>query len=164
MAYGRTSLPNNAVYPTRVSADGSPEYKAGGITIDWSLVSAVSGADVTLTDGSIIKIGQKYLRYGQVMTKVTASGLFGPYDPDLTQGSELLVRGNCFILDQTILQYPSGASTLGPSIDQCGEAIEGGKVWIDRILNTGTSTHTKAGGPTLAEVLAVFPNIYPVRD
>lgn len=162
--YGRSALANNSVFPTRVSADGKPEYKAGGITIDWSLVVAVT-VDTTLADGSIIKTGNKFLRYGQVMTKITTSGKFGPYDPALTQGSELLVRGNCFILDETVLQYPAGlGGALTPANDQYGSAIEGGKVFIDRIIQSGTATHTLALGPTLAELLAAFPAILIVRD
>jgi hypothetical protein len=46
-----------------VSADGYPEYKEGGVTIDWGAVAA-AGADVTLPDGTKIKTGEKYLRYG----------------------------------------------------------------------------------------------------
>lgn len=161
--YGRTALPNNAIFPTRVSADGSPEYKAGGITIDWSIVTAASG-DQTLADGSIVKDGQKFLRYGQVMTKITTSGKFGPYDPAVTEGRELLVRGNCFILDETVLQYPAGSSLLSPANDQYGSAIEGGKVFLDRIIQSGVASHTLAAGPTKAELLAAFPGIFLVLD
>jgi hypothetical protein len=64
---GRNLLTTSTVQPVRVSADGSPLYKAGGVTIDWTTVVAVAGADVTLPDGDVIRIGQKYLRYGQVL-------------------------------------------------------------------------------------------------
>ena len=56
--------------PTRLSYNGRPDWIAGGISIDWSTVAAVSGADVTLPDGEKIPIGQKYLRYGQVMAMI----------------------------------------------------------------------------------------------
>lgn len=161
--YGRTSLPSNSVFPTRVSADGNPTYKAGGITLDWSLVTAASG-NVTLGDGSVILDGQKYLRYGQILTRITASGKYGPYDADLTQGSELLVRGRCFILDQTILQYPSGSSLLSAVNDQIGGVFDGGSVWFARILQSGVATHTKIAGPTKAEFLAAFPLVQIVMD
>lgn len=55
---------------TRLSYNGRPTWLAGGITIDWSTVSAVSGSDVTLPDGEKIRIGEKYLRYGQVMAMI----------------------------------------------------------------------------------------------
>src|SRR5690242_6738712 len=72
--FGRTQLPTNTVQPTRVSADGEPRYKAGGITIDWTnTVTAVASNDAVLPDGSIVKVGQKYLRYGQILCKITSS-------------------------------------------------------------------------------------------
>jgi hypothetical protein len=54
----------------KVSADGRPEAKIGGVTIDWSTVVAVSGSDVTLIDGVLVAVGEKYLRYGQVITRI----------------------------------------------------------------------------------------------
>ena len=39
--YGRSSLTNNNVFPTRVSCDGSPSLKTAGVTIDWTTVTAV---------------------------------------------------------------------------------------------------------------------------
>jgi hypothetical protein len=269
MAYGRTTLTNNSVFPTRVSADGSPQYKSGGGTVDWTTVSSL-GSDTTDPDGSIVRSGLKRLRYGQVMTKITGDtntatisgtptggtftltvtnpygdaqttgtiaynaaasavqtaltalsnvgsgnatatgsaggpytitfasilgtmsvalgtnsltggtsptvtigasiasgntrGYFGPYDPNATDGRQNLNRGDCFILDETILQYSTGASTLGPSNDQIGSLIDGGDVFIDRVLHAGTGTHTLAAGPTLAEVLAAFPLLKITRN
>jgi hypothetical protein len=263
--YGRTLLTNNSVFPTRVSSDGRPNCKSGGATIDWANVTAVSGSDVTLPDGSVIKVGQKYLRYGQVLCKETTgetqtltgtatsgnftlslvrpdtgapvttgniafnasaatvlaaiqavmgpgqavsasggalgtnpvvvtfgtdvqtmtvnagtlaggtvtnaattntgtTGYFGPYDPSASDGRQNLNRGDCFILDETVLQYSGGSSALGPANDQVGSLIDGGDVFIDRVLHSGTATHTLAAGPTLAELLAAFPRISPVRD
>jgi hypothetical protein len=71
MPYGRTLLTTNTVNATRVSADGRPCYKSGGITLDLTTVPAASGSDVTLPDGSTIKANNQYLRYGQIMTKIT---------------------------------------------------------------------------------------------
>jgi hypothetical protein len=53
-----------------VSADGRPEKKVGGVTFDWSTVTAVSGSAVTLLDGTVVAVGEKYIRYGQVITKI----------------------------------------------------------------------------------------------
>jgi hypothetical protein len=71
MPYGRTLLTTNTVNATRVSADGRPCYKSGGITLDLTTVPAASGSDVTLPDGSTIKANNQYLRYGQILTKIT---------------------------------------------------------------------------------------------
>lgn len=69
--FGRTLVSGVAGFDAILSADGRPDYKAGGVTIDWSTVTAVSGSDVTLNDGTVVKIGNKYLRYGQVLCKIT---------------------------------------------------------------------------------------------
>src|SRR5207253_698174 len=71
LPYGRTLLTATSPFPTRVSADGSPKFKAGGITLDLTTIPTAPVADVTLPDGSIIKAGTAYLRYGQILTKNT---------------------------------------------------------------------------------------------
>lgn len=161
--FGRTTLAQNSVFPTRVSADGNPTYKAGGITIDWTLITAASG-DQTLGDGSVVKDGQKYLRYGQVVCRVTSNGKYAPYDPSGTTGQATLTLGRCFILDQTLLQYGAGSTLLSPANDIVGGCIEGGAVWLSRILQSGVATHTLAAGPTYAELVAAFPLLQIVRD
>lgn len=70
--YGRQLLGTSQVYDTRVSYDGSPRYKGGGITLDTATLAAAPGSDTTLPDGSVIKAGQQYLRFGQILCKITA--------------------------------------------------------------------------------------------
>lgn len=161
--YGRSSLTNNNIFPTRVSTDGSPSYKTAGVTIDWTTVTAVN-ADTTLGDGSIVRNGQKFLRYGQILTMITASKQYGPYDPNATDGRQTLTRGECFILDETVLQYSSGSPLLGATNDQTGSLLDGGPVWLARILQSGVASASLAAGPTLANLLTAFPSIKLVRD
>jgi hypothetical protein len=52
-----------------LSADGRPEYKVGGITIDWAAVAAVGADTVIPIEGTTILNGKKYLRYGQVLAR-----------------------------------------------------------------------------------------------
>lgn len=262
--FGQTTLSPNSVVPTRVSADNNPLYKPGGITIDWSSITAV-GADTTLTDGTVIRSGQKFIRYGQVLTKNTtgtvqtltgtatggtftmslvrpdngatvttaalsatataaqiltalqavlapsqivstsggalgtatvpitfgatfpaltinggaltggtvtvaqttvgaSAGLFGPYDPAASDGRQTLTRGECYIADETILQYDSGTAMISAQNDQTGRVIEGGLVFLDRIIQSGTVTGTLALGPTKANLLAAFPMLRIVEN
>lgn len=161
--YGRTVLSQNTVFPTRVSADGKPAYKAGGITIDWSLIIAASG-DQTFTDGSVIKDGQKFLRYGQVLCRVNSNGKYAPYDPAGTTGQEVLTNGRAFILDMTVTQYDTGSAGFSAVNDQIGEAIDGGPVWLARIIQSGGGSHSLSAGPTLAELITAFPRLQLVRD
>src|SRR4051812_14465566 len=68
--FGRQVLGVASGRPISVSADGAPEYKMGGITLDWSLVAA-AGADTTFPDGTTVLAGQKALQCGQILTRVT---------------------------------------------------------------------------------------------
>src|SRR4051812_34224319 len=70
--FGRQPLAGSSPGFTRVSSDGSPLVKTAGVSLDWATVAAVASNDVTLNDGSVIKVGAKYLRYGQVITKITS--------------------------------------------------------------------------------------------
>lgn len=99
--YGRTNLSPVAGIPVQVSADGQPDWKAIGITLDWSLIAAVSGSDVTIeSEGTVIKVGKKYLRYGQVLCKVTqaeVSTVDFSGDDDPTGGDvDLNIAGTTF--------------------------------------------------------------------
>lgn len=141
----------------QVSADGKPEMKTAGVSIDWSTVTAVSGSDVTYLDGVVVKVGEKALRYGQVLNIITASGKYGPYDPAASDGREVVpVNGTSFIVNETIRE-DEVASDHPP-------VLEGGKVFLNRIIQSGVATHTLAAGPTLAELLAAFPRLRLVRD
>lgn len=162
--FGRNLLTTDVVAPTRVSADGEPEYKVGGLTIDWTTVVAVSGSDAALTDGSIIRIGTKFLRYGQVMVKITASGKYGPYDPAAGDGRQTLARGSAYIMDETVLEFSAGIGAISTRNDQFGSAIEGGAMFIDRILQSGVAAASLALGPTLANLEALFPRARWVRN
>lgn len=73
MGIGRTAnAARSTGHPLRLSFDGHPEWKAGGITIAWSTVAAV-GSDTTLKDGYVVKSGEKYIRYGQPLLQITTS-------------------------------------------------------------------------------------------
>lgn len=164
MPYGPQTISANKIFPTRVSADGEPLYKAGGFTLDFTTV-AVLAVTANYPDGSqVIADGaQKVLRYGQVLTKITASGKFGPYDPGAADGRQLFARGDIVILDSTLLMIPAGGS-FPTENDIQGQGIEGGAVYIDRVLQSGVAAHTLALGPTLAEIVANFPLLQLVRN
>jgi len=60
------------------------QFKVGGITIDWSLFAA-AGSDATLPDQTPIKTGDKYIRFGQVLCRVSQSEV---QTIDLSPGSD----------------------------------------------------------------------------
>jgi hypothetical protein len=263
MPFGRNVLATNTLLNTRVTADGSPVFKVGGATLDLTTIPAASGSDVTLPDGSIIKANNQFLRYGQILCKITtgssqtltgtatsgnftvtllrpdtqqnvttgniafnasaatvlaaiqavmgpnqvasssggplgtgavtvvfnvfvpimvvnagtlaggtvlpavtvagtASGKYGPHDPAATDGRQTLSRGDCYILDETFLVTPGGTQ-LPAANEITGGLIEGGRIWIDRVIQSGTATASLALGPTLANFLAAFPRVSLVK-
>lgn len=154
--YGRQLLTPTG-RTVQVFADmNDADFKVGGVTIDWATVTA-AGADGDLPDDTPVKTGMKYLRYGQILTRVTASGKFGPYDPAAADGRQTLKRGDCFILNETVLQngYISALNAKATDHPQVGD---GGLVWKDRILMT-TGAASLAAGPTVANFETAFPDV-----
>jgi len=149
MGYGRQVL-GTVGSGVELSVDGKPLAKTGGITLDWSAFAAVSGSDVTLPDGVVVKVGEKYAKTGQVVCKITSSGKYGPFDPAATStGRESLVQGSCFMLNR-----PAFANEPA---DEHPEAVYGGKLWLDRVVQVGTGTASLAAGPTLSALRTAFP-------
>jgi hypothetical protein len=140
----------------QVSADGRPEAKTVGVTIDWSTVGAVAGSDVVLLDGVTVKVGEKYLRYGQVITVITASGKYGPYDPGAADGRQTLTRDKCFILNTTMKEDDLASDHP--------EAIDGGECFQARIVQSGVAAASLALGPTLANLQTAFPRLSLVTE
>lgn len=157
MTYGRQTIGNASGYPVRVSADGSPEYKPGGVTIDWATVDAATD-DTTLGDGIEVPSGAQYLEYGQILVKIDATGLFGPYDSGASDGREDLERGTAYILDESVVRYGAmGVAGLSGPIDHPA-VFEGGLVWRARLKIGG------AGQPSVADFEAAFPRIRYAQD
>jgi hypothetical protein len=153
--FGQTTITTIGRSP-KVSADGAPECKHGGISIDWALVAAVAGADVTLNDNVVIKIGEKYLRYGQVVCRVTATGLYAPHDPAAANGQEILAQGRTFVLNETVKENDRAS-------DHGGVAIYGGLVFKARLLATAGAA-SLAAGPTYTALLAALPRLQLADD
>jgi hypothetical protein len=85
--YGRQLL-DTVGRSVQVTADGRPEMKPGGVTVDWNnTVAAVAGSDVTYEDGVVVRVGEKGLRYGQVLTKITLQPAQTVADTGATAGT-----------------------------------------------------------------------------
>jgi hypothetical protein len=68
-SYGRQVLTTTGI-PVMVLANlEDADWKPGGITIDWSTVTAVS-ADTTLADGTVIPNGQKGIEFGTILCDI----------------------------------------------------------------------------------------------
>lgn len=143
--------------PIQVTADGSPEWKVGGVTIDWATVTAEVSAR-TLSDGTVIPAGQKGLELGTVLARITASGRYGPYNSAASDGRQTLTRGQCFVLNESVLELGADGTGSGPSDHPA--VFEGGRVWRARLQLDGANP-TSIGGnePTTAAFSTAFPRI-----
>lgn len=129
-----------------------------GVTLDWATVTAVASTPKTLKDGTVVPVGSKCLDMGQVMTKITASGKYGPYDSAASDGRQTLTQGDTYILNRPIVENPVvGIGTQDSN--HAGEYLIGGTVWLARIIQVGTGTASLAAGPTLATLKAAMPRI-----
>lgn len=136
-------------------------WKVGAITLDWSKVVAVV-ADTTLTGGTTIKAGQKYIPMGTVLLKELAGaanpGYYAPYNSADTFGLGTMDAtriGEVFLVNEDIAENPpmgliGGAATAHPP------GLDGGTVWKAR-LQVGS-----AGQPTWAMFFAALPNVVPI--
>ncbi len=139
--FGRT-VEESTGRPVQVSADGRPDWKVGGVTIDWSAIDAVSGSPETLDDDTVVAVGDKFIRYGTIVTRDDSSGKYAPTDAP--------IRGESFILNETVVMSELGSNH--PPV------IEGGQVWAARLNVDGV------GQPTLEEVLVAFPRLQLVTE
>jgi len=147
--YGRQVLTQTG-QPVQVAADSRPEWKTGGITLDWTTIAAVT-SDTTLADGTIIKNGQKGLQFGTILTQITATGLYGPAITTATDGRQTLGRTTTVILNESLLQ--SGFDQLVAVASDHPGVLTGGRVWKARIQAGGTNQ------PTFAQLEAAMPRL-----
>lgn len=160
--YGRQILGSTGL-PLQVSADGSPDWKSGGATIDWSTVPA-AGSDTTFASGLVLPSGQKGLPAGTVLCQITSGGKYGPAATAAggataaADGRQTIAFGACGILNEDLLlNGPIGSGYGAKATDHTG-LIEGGLVWPLR-LQVGA-----AGQPTLAQLVAALPRLRLVQS
>lgn len=109
--------------------------------------SALSGAGV-----------QPFTAFG---VSATEGGMIGPYDPSASDGRQTLAIGSVGILNETIVQGGLfGITTFNTT--QTG-LLEGGHVYLPRVIQAGTGSASLAAGPTLASLLAVMPRLTPFQ-
>jgi hypothetical protein len=168
--YGQTLL-GTFGSSIELSADGRPEMKHIGITVDWATVAAV-GADTTLLEGVFIPSGQKYLRYGQVLTLIgvgevqTVTFTGGPTSGAATVtlpagGGEIAQATAPIAFNATAADFMAALAALyrigpnGATVARTGAGTAGDPYVYTVTFNrragdvpTMTATHTFAGGTT----------------
>lgn len=137
----------NALAKTNVGA-----VTSAGTTVAVSRQGAPD-ASVTLTDGTIVEAGKKYIPAGTVLSEITASGKFGPADTAQSDGRQMVdasMRGKSFVLNRDIFMDDLGSA-------HNAELFDAGQAYESRLKIGGT------GQPTRANFTAMFPGVGLVR-
>lgn len=134
MTYGRKTLGSTGL-PIMVSADGSPEWKPGGITLDWSTVTA-EASDRTLADGTVVKTGYKGLEYGTILCAMTVPEV-QTVSIDATGGT-FTATGNSNTT--AALAYNASAATVQAAIQGLGGSYA--NATVTKVQNRITLTET----------------------
>jgi hypothetical protein len=122
-----------------------------------TLPASLGNANFIANGTTLVGAGQP--PYAAFSVFATEGGMVGPYDPNATDGRQNLVAGSVGILNETIVQGGLfGITTINTT--QTGW-IEGGHVYMQRVIQAGTGSASLAAGPTLASLLAVLPRITP---
>lgn len=175
--FGRELL-DNVGGSIQLTADGRPEFKAGGITFDWEKVDAVTGTDVTYEDGVLVRVGEKAVRYGQVVTLIgeaevqTATWTGGPtagsaivtlpadgaFPAESTTGIAFNATAAAFqaALEALSRIGPNGASVARAGAGSAGDPYVYTITFARRLGNVPqlTATHTFTGGTTPTATMA----------
>jgi hypothetical protein len=117
----------------------SQYFKVGGVTLDWSTFTAVSGSDLTLPDENVVKVGRKYCRYGQLVTRI---GLAEVQTLTLTGGPTA---------GSAIIQVPDGgegkpAQTFTVAFNASAAAVQASMRALTRIGANGVGVTRSGAG------------------
>jgi hypothetical protein len=148
-SYGRQILAQTGT-GIQVSYDGDPEWKSGGITINWSTVIPAA-ADTDLGDGNIVKAGHRGLKYGTVLVR-ESTGYYAPWtatEVATTTTGATIVGATVFPLTSAANIFP-GDSLL---IDTAGQAetLEVLSVNGLNVTTTTAATKTHASGVAVSK-------------
>lgn len=97
---------------------GNGDFKHGGVTVDWATVPA-AGADTTLPDGVFVASGEKYLRYGQVLTMAAGAEVQVLTIANATGGTfdvTIPAHGNQFAQTATGIAYNATAADVANAL------------------------------------------------
>ena len=130
--YGRQTLGSTGTV-VEVAADGFPEWKPGGVTIDWSTITAVSGSDATFDDGTVVPVGAKGIPFGTILAQITTAEVQTATITGTPTGGSFTLSGNGGTTPA--LAYNAASSAVQTAVRALGGAYAG-------VAVTGS-----AGGP-----------------
>lgn len=120
--YGRQVLATTGI-PVMALADLSDvEWKAGGVTIDWSLITAVS-SDTTLADGTVIPNGQKGIEFGTILCATEVQEVQTVTVTGSPTGGTYKLAGNSAVT--ATIAYNASAATFQSALRALGGSFAG---------------------------------------
>lgn len=135
--------------PVTLTVNGTSLVATNTHVLTATQTGVVEG-EATLLDGTVVAVGDKYIELGTLMTKITATGKFGPANTTASDGREIVtnaVRGNCFILDRPMVKSIHD--------DVTGNLYDAGIAFFDRLQLGAAYT----GAPTEANLEAMLPSV-----
>ena len=145
----------------------SPVTVTGTVGSSYALAFTPEVGEATVTAAGTFAGGTSPAATGTTTMDTVNAGRFGPYNSAATDGRQTLTPGDCFVLDATWLDTPTGAfpglGTAHPPV------IQGGRVDSSKlVLSTGQGQFPlPAGypaGPSLTALMAACPGLILVND
>lgn len=116
--YGRSVLGSTGT-AIQATADGRPEWKTGGVTIDWSTVSAEASAR-TLGDGTVIAAGAKGLELGTILCAIGVAEVQTITINGSPTGGTYTVKPTGGSTESPVIAYNAAASAVQTAIRALG--------------------------------------------
>ena len=118
-SYGRQVL-NSTGNPVMVLADlTDADFKPGGITIDWTTITAVS-ADTTLADGTVIPNGQKGIEFGTILCDIGIAEVQTLTVNGTPTGGTFTLKPTGTTTETVAIAYDASAATVQAAIRALG--------------------------------------------
>lgn len=117
--YGRQTLSSTGIPVMALANLDDADWKPGGITIDWSTITAVS-ADTTLADGTVIPNGQKGIEFGTILCDIGVAEVQTVTVTGTPTGGSYTLSGNGNTT--AAIAYNASAATVQAAIRALGGA------------------------------------------
>lgn len=152
------------------TADGTPRAKVAGVHVFWPGVKALAAAR-TFKDADSVEAGERYIRYGTIIARVTAgatvdgispigrfvpligtgaAGQYTTYNGDATMAVSV-AEGDLFLVNRSKHEDEAFSDHV--------EALDGGRFYIRRLLVQGYGDGTggyPGAADDAADVTALF--------
>jgi hypothetical protein len=118
--YGRQVLATTG-RPVQVLANlDRVDWVVGGITIDWSLVTAVSGSDATYDDGLVVAVGKKGIPFGTVLCAKQVAEVQTVTVTGSPTGGTFTLKATGGATETAAIAYNAAAATVQAAIRALG--------------------------------------------